>query len=78
MAKGNRNFSYQVKYYLKDQLDKTPATRVPETVYVDATSVPRAISKAKTKLELESGHDWLILSVKPVLTDVEKRRYQLT
>lgn len=46
----NKTWKYTVTYQSPEDADETPAKRREEAVQVEATTGPRAISKAKTAI----------------------------
>jgi hypothetical protein len=62
----NKTFQYEVHYVNPDDLDLTPAKRRELSTSVSATSVPRAVSKAKKQIledwEMEA-RDLVIVAV---------------
>lgn len=61
----NKNFEYRVAYYPAEQVQNiAPTKRQSDEVFVEATSVTRAISKAKRENLVQTGD--LIVSVKPI------------
>lgn len=61
----NKNFEYRVAYYPAAEVEaNVPTKRQSDEVIVEATSVTRAISKAKREGLVQTGD--LIVSVKPI------------
>lgn len=75
--KQSKKFTYRVAYYDADELVNPPTTRSVKAVRVQATSVQRALTAAFAKTGLESRREWHVVSVAPVLTEAEARRYQV-
>lgn len=73
----NKSFTYSVKYYPESELTLAPTKRTASTHIVEATSAPRAVSRAQRELGIESARQWVVVSVTPVLDEYESRRYQL-
>lgn len=61
----NKNFEYRIAYYPTAEIEENaPTKRQSDEVFVEATSVTRAISKAKRENLVQTGD--LIVSVKPI------------
>lgn len=75
--KQSRQFTYRVAFYDAAEMTKPPTTRSVSTVTVQATSVQRALTAAFAATGLESRRDWHVVSVAPVLSEAEARRYQV-
>lgn len=75
--KHSKQFTYRVAYYDEAEQAKPPTQRTASTVQVQATSVGRALSRAFRELGLSSQHQWHVVSVSPILGEVEARHYSV-
>lgn len=75
--KQSRQFTYRVAFYDAEEMTKAPTSRSVSTVRVRATTVQRALTAAFAESGLESRRDWHVVSVAPILTEAEARRYQV-
>ena len=61
----NKNFEYRIAFYPESEVvEKSPTSRQSDEIYVEATSVSRAISKAKREGLIVTKD--LVVSVTPI------------
>ena len=61
----NKNFEYRIAYYPEAEVaEKSPTSRQSDEIVVEATSVPRAISRAKREGLIVTKD--LVVSVTPI------------